>query len=343
MKTEAPDFFNRVKDVKRLLVLDLGFLGDTIQLIPALWMIRQAMPNVRLEVMVAEHIKSILEVTPWVDKVLGYPRFPKGPKGYQDLGRVWKLRCERYNAVINLNGSDRSSLLTWATGAPLRLGRIPPKTPAFWKYCYTHTVAEPFSTKPLFQQRCNCLKKAGFPGDEPSFGIIIPEKAFSSVDAELQGLRGFVHLSPFTTLDYKELPVPVLAASLNRVMATHVELPWVVSCAPNDREREKLEGLLALLVRQPDFVFPGTMNLVELAALIARSRLHVGGDSGAIHVAAMVGVPTLSWFRDYEAIDEWKPAGPQHRTLVGKESPEGLRGIGPEAFERAFNESLLTH
>ena len=341
MKTEAPDFFDRIKDVKRLLVLDLGFLGDTIQLIPALRMIRKAMPDVQLEVMVAEHIQSIMEVTPWVDKVLGYPRFPKGPKWYQDLGRVWKLRRERYDAVINLNGSDRSSLLTWATGASLRLGRIPPKTASFWKYCYTHTVAEPFSTTPLFKQRCNCLKKSGFPGGEAAFGIEIPEKAFASVDAAIKGLGGFVHLSPFTTLDYKELPIPILAAGINRVMDKYPEFPWVVSCAPNDREREKLNALLALLVRRPRFVFPGTMNLVELAALISRSRLHVGGDSGAIHVAAMTGVPTLSWFRDYEAIDEWKPTGDQHITLVGKDTPEGLRGISAEAFGNAFSEVLL--
>ena len=89
------------------MLLDLGFLGDSIHLLPALWVLRQAYPEAELHVMVSEHVTKIMEVAPWVDKVWGYPRFPRGPKWYQDFGRIRRLRAAKFDVVINLNGSDR--------------------------------------------------------------------------------------------------------------------------------------------------------------------------------------------------------------------------------------------
>ncbi|NBV86328.1 MAG: hypothetical protein EBS01_08730, partial [Verrucomicrobia bacterium] len=139
--TPSESFYHQAKDARKLLVLDLGFLGDTIHLLPALWAIRQAWPLAELHVMVAEHVTQILEVAPWVDRVWGYPRFPKGPKPWQDFGRVQKLRAAKFDAVINLNGSDRSSLLTFLTGAQWRLGRRPQGGgPWHWPLQFTHVV-----------------------------------------------------------------------------------------------------------------------------------------------------------------------------------------------------------
>ena len=116
-------FFEETCSARRVLLLDLGFLGDSIHLLPALWTLRQAYPRAELHVMVSEHVTRIMDVAPWVDKVWGYPRYPRGPKWYQDLGRIRKLRAARFDVVINLNGSDRSSILTGTSGACWRLGR----------------------------------------------------------------------------------------------------------------------------------------------------------------------------------------------------------------------------
>jgi ADP-heptose:LPS heptosyltransferase len=67
--------------------------------------------------------------------------------------------------------------------------------------------------------------------------------------------------------------------------------------------------------------------LVELAGLIKRARVHLGGDSGALHVALMTGTPTLSWFRDYAGRAEWQATGLKHRALLGTATAGGLSGI----------------
>ncbi len=343
MPRPGVEFFHSVSPSARVLVLDLGFLGDTIQLIPALAAVRRALPSARLEVMVSEHIMSLLAVCPWLDAVRGYPRFPKGPPWYKNFGRVCALRAEHYDAVINLNGSDRSSILTRLTGAPLRLGRVPPKVSMFWPHCFTHTVEVARGTQTIYIQHLAALAAAGFPAAAlagPAFPIEIPETTVQKVAARLGAERAFVHVSPFATQDEKELPADTLADFLNAAAAARPDLAWVLSTAPNERERAKLATLRAKLKFEPWKIFPGDLDLVELTEVMRRARLHLGGDSGALHVALMAGTPTLSWWRDYAGRVEWMPQGPRHAALVGRAGPMGIEGISAQSALATFADLL---
>jgi ADP-heptose:LPS heptosyltransferase len=324
-------FYDQIRSCEKLLVLDLGFLGDAIHLIPSLWMIRSALPNIRLDVMIADHIKSIFDLAPWLDTVIGYPRFPVGPKWHEDFPRIRAMRREKYDAVINLSGSDRTSILTCLTGAKFRLGRVPDRPPLFLKYCFTDMVDVTAGTKPFFQQRCECLEKAGFPKSKIEFPVTIPERAEKKIDMELKNIGNFVHISPFTTMDGKELPVDILADAINSL-----NFKFIISCAPNDREKHKLENFLKLLKRKPSRIFPGNLSIVELSALIARSSIHLGGDSGAVHIALMTNTPSISWFRDYSGNVEWIPKGNIHKQLIGQESPRGILGISSSDLAKAI-------
>lgn len=340
MGDTSPTFFDQVRNSKKILVLDLGFLGDTIHLVPALRVLRKALPDANIDAMVGDHIKDILRLTPWLDGVLGYPRFPKSPGLGWHISFIKSLRAKKYDAIINLNGSDRSAFLTFFSGAQLRLGRVPPKVPWYWKRLFTSEVYVPFD-RPVFQQRWDCLKNCGFPVDGPQFAAEIPKDVESRVAGLLDGESGFIHISPFTTQDTKELPIPILAEMIDFIQERYPSRKLVVSCAPNDRERGKLKQLLdGVSEPKPWRVFDGSLSLVELAGVISKSVIHLGGDSGALHVALMVDRPTVSWWRDYPGIREWMPPGECHKAAIGAESPEGLRGINAEALIELVDEQL---
>jgi ADP-heptose:LPS heptosyltransferase len=110
------NFLERTRHAKKVMVLDLGFLGDTVHLLPALWMVRQAYPRAELHVGVAAHVAAFMECVPWADRVWGYPRFPKHASLKENLDFVRRMRRERFDVLINLNGSDRSSWLTFLSG-----------------------------------------------------------------------------------------------------------------------------------------------------------------------------------------------------------------------------------
>jgi ADP-heptose:LPS heptosyltransferase len=321
-------FFEQTRAAKRVLLLDLGFLGDSIHLLPALWTLRQAYPEAELHVMVAEHVTRVMEVAPWVDKVWGYPRYPKGPKWYQDLGRIKRLRDSEFDVVINLNGSDRSSILTGLSGARWRLGRVPQDGgPSFWPLMFTHIVEVPYHSKLIATQRWECLKQSGFPGEKPEFTIEIPTAKLASAVAMAGGEGGWIHVSPFTTENYKELPEAQLVDLLNQMAGRFGAQRIILSCSSSAREKAKMQMLLPQLDFKPWRVFSGDLDLLELAALVQRAAVHLGGDSGGLHVAWMTGVPTVTWFREYEGRPDWQPLGDCHRSFVGVRQENGITGI----------------
>jgi len=308
------------------MVLDLGFLGDTVHLLPALWLVRQAYPQAALHVTVAEHITSLLECTPWVDRVWGYMRYPRHATLRENIRMVARLRRERFDVVINLNGSDRSSWLTFLSGAPARLGRKPDDGgPPFWNRMFTAHVSHPFTGEPVYLQRCRCLQKAGFPFAAPEFHARVDPAGLQAAD--ISPSDTYFHLSPFTTAESKELPPGQLVELIAALGAKFPGTKLAVSCAPTPRERDKLDQLLALLPERPWRVFAGNLNLTQLAAVIQHSRVHFCGDTGPFHLAVMTNTPTVAWFWPNPGMRQWLPEGDQFRVLVGANEP-GARYLG---------------
>jgi ADP-heptose:LPS heptosyltransferase len=338
-------FLQRTQGARKVMVLDLGFLGDTVHLLPALWMVRQAYPQAELHAAVADHIISLMTCLPWVNRAWGYPRFPKHATLRQNVQMVARLRKERFDVVINLNGSDRSSWLTFLSGAPARLGRRPQDGgPAFWGRMVTEFVQYNSTTEPVYLQKCRCLEQAGFPFTQAEFHAQIDPLHLETAGINAADAGTYFHLSPFTTADKKELAPGQLAELIGALESRFPEKRWVVSGAPTERERRKMEALVAGLRRKPWKVFAGGLNLVQLAAVIQHSAAHLCGDTGTLHLALMTGAPSVSWFRPGPGIRTWAPEGNRHRTLVGTADKEegALRGVDTNELVRAVTEVLGT-
>ena len=152
----------------------------------------------------------------------------------------------------------------------------------------------------------------------------------------------YFHLSPFTTADKKELPPEQFAELISILEGRFPEKRWVLSGAPTEREREKMKAMVTRLQRKPWRVFAGELNLVQLAAVIQHSALHLCGDTGTLHLALMTGVPSVSWFRPGSGTGVWIPVGAQHRTILGAAEPEGgaLRGVETSELVQAVSDIL---
>jgi len=305
------------------MVLDLGFLGDTVHLLPSLWMIRQAYPQAELHVAVATHVTSLMECVPWVNRVWGYMRYPRHASLKENWEMVSRLRREKFDVLINLNGSDRSSWLTFLSGARERLGRIPDDGgPLFWKRMFTAYVQHPFGGEPVYLQHCHCLVKAGFPSTPPEFRVQIAPAHLTAAQISEADSGTYFHISPFTTADVRELPPEQLADLIGALGKSFPEKKLVLSCAPTPRELEKMEHLLPLLPFRPWRVFAGNLNLMQLAAVIQHSALHFCGNTGALHLAVMTNTPTVTWFWPDQSARQWLPNDGPYRVLFGANEPE---------------------
>jgi heptosyltransferase-1/heptosyltransferase-2 len=342
--TSTPgNFSERTCNAKKIMFFGLGFLGDMVHSLPALWMVRRACPQAQLHVGIAAHVASFLECAPWVDRVWGYPRYPKHASLKENLDFVRRMRRERFDALISLNSSDRSGWLAFFSGARERLGRMPEGGgPPFWRQRFTDTVYHPFSSEPIYVQNCRCLEKAGFPPSPPAFHVEINPGHLQAARITPAEAGTYFHLSPFTTDDRKELPVAQLVELINAVQARWPDKQLVLSCAPTERERGKMESLLKQLPRPPWRVFAGELNLMQLTAVIQHSAAHLCGDTGTLHIALMTGTPTVSWFRPNPGSEAWIPVGDRYRTLLGSgNNPHAaLLGIETAKLTQVIQEVL---
>lgn len=310
-------FFEKTSTAKKVLVLDLGFLGDTVHLIPALWMIKQSYKNAVVDVAVSSNVVSLLVCFPWINKTWGYTRYPKHATFTESLGFLRALRKEKYDVVINLNGSDRSGWLGLLSGVPKRLGRLTSRgRRKVSKLFFTDCVEYPYFLEPTFMQRCRCLEKAGFSYDTPEFHCEVKPETLEGVDITSDDKNQYFHISPFTTADRKELPMEILIELINGLNRKWPSKKIVLSCAPVAREINKMNELINRLSFIPWRVYSGNLALPQLVAIIASSCLHFSGDTGPIHIAVMTETPSISWFQP-SPFKDWVPYGENHKVIFG--------------------------
>ena len=140
--------------------------------------------------------------------------------------------------------------------------------------------------------------------------------------ARLPGDAPVLALAPASNWPPKSWPLARFAALARSLTAPGAPLAGariLVAAAPS--ERVQVEPLLAEIPADRLVDVMGGGDLLDVAACVARARLFVGNDSGLMHLAAAVRVPTLGLF------------GPSRETRYG---PWGLRSRAvrtPESFE----------
>ena len=330
------NFFQKTNTAKKILVLDLGFLGDTVHLIPALWMIKKSYINATIDVAVSSNITSLLDCFHWINKAWGYSRYPNHATLRESLSFIKSLRQERYDVVINMNGSDHSGWLTLLSGAPKRLGRLTSRGErVISKFFFTDYIQYPFDLEPIYIQRCRCLEMAGISYIEPDFRCEVKPEYLDGTGVHLGDAKQYFHVSPFTTAERKELPPTELVRLLNKINEKWPSKKIILSCAPIERELKKMDELIGQLSFTPWLIYKGNLNLAQLLAIIKFSALHLSGDTGPMHISVMTQTPSISWMQPTKSMD-WIPQGANHKVCFG------VTTAGESYIKGVLAEDILT-
>jgi heptosyltransferase-3 len=137
--------------------------------------------------------------------------------------------------------------------------------------------------------------------------------------------RPVLALGPTANWDGKVWPAERFVSLARALTAPGAPLAGarpVLLGGPGKGERAMAAPVIAALPDALDLV--GRISLPEAAALLARSRLFVGNDSGLMHLSAAAGAPTLGLFGPTPA-DEYGPIGRAARAVVAADGRmEGL-------------------
>src|ERR1051326_2952865 len=122
MPFKLANFYNESRGARKIIVIDLGYLGDSIHLLPALWEIKDKYPKAELHVGSAPIGSEFLAMAPCVDRTWPLARSPRGTPWAEQWRWIREVRRQRFDVAFNFSGTDRTIFLTALTGARWRVG-----------------------------------------------------------------------------------------------------------------------------------------------------------------------------------------------------------------------------
>src|SRR5215475_11009314 len=106
------------QQVRRVLVVRLRSIGDTVLTTPSLIALKRFLPHARVDILLEDWVAPVLEGFPFVDQITTLKRGSTTSRA-----RVAsQIRGNKYDVVYNLHGGTTATLLTRATGARHRVG-----------------------------------------------------------------------------------------------------------------------------------------------------------------------------------------------------------------------------
>lgn len=313
-------FLARTRGARKLIVVDLGFLGDSIHLIPALWELQTAYADAEIHTLSAVVGAEALKLAPCVTKAWAFPLTPESPPWWRHWDIIAALRREHFEVAYNFSGADRTIFLTALTGAPHRLAHLGGRDHFWARWLIAHWAPRQDRSLPVYEQRRRVLAACGFTIKTAArFDLRIPAEARTWAAQAIS--TPMAHLSINASGPEKEWPLANWIDLAKSLLTQRPELLLAATASSKPRERERLGQLMAG-VNDPRLRAFDHLSLPQLAALLERSQYHLGADSGVLHLAMALGVPTLGLFRQYEGLQEWLPRGQIHRHLAASRLDE---------------------
>jgi heptosyltransferase-2 len=280
--------------VAKVLVRAPNWLGDTVMSLPALRAVREALPHARLSVAARPSVADLYRRERAVDAVIARPR--GGWRARRELARA--LKAERFDAAILLPNSFDSALVVWMAGIPDRIGyRRDGRGPLL-----TRAIPPPEPGEIPRHERfyyLELLRRAGlierFPESE-SIRLDDPEGAREAGLrrlAELGMAAPAVGISPGAAYGNAKRWLP------ERFAESAAALRPAAALVLGSASERPLCGVVAadLARRGVDARnLAGETTLAGFIELTAACRLFLTNDSGGMHIASALGVPTVAIF-----------------------------------------------
>ena len=290
----------------RILLVRLRQIGDVVFTTPAIHALRRRFPDAQLSYIVEPAAAPVVLHNPNLNDVIVAPRV-RGLSGMlADVALGRRLKAARFDIAIDFHGGPRASLLTWLSGAPVRIGY----EIAGRGWMYTRRIARPreLRRRHSVENQWDLLDSLDIapptrsidPVEMPADGITT-----AAVDARLRqcGVHPndpivVVHVSAGNP--FRRWPIAHFVALIAKLAGDDPRRRFVVTSGPSegDAASRVISDARSTLGKDASarVVSCSELSLAELRALLDRAALYIGGDSGPLHIAATTKVPIVGLY-----------------------------------------------
>jgi len=314
-----------------ILLVRLRLIGDVVFTTPVIRALRAHFPDARLIYLVESAAAPVVRHNPLLSQVIEVPHTRGWKRLRDDVRLARRLRAERCDLAIDLHGGPRSAWLTWASGAPKRVGfDIQGRS-----WMYTDVVHRPRELRPRHSvenqwdllaavdpslatgpdRTANRVEMALAPGMPDAVAGRLQRLGIDDAAATRVIVLHVSAGNPFRR--WPEDAFADVAAGLVRQSADRRVL---LTAGPSDRAA--VDRVLHLARTRaadggPRILDAGDFSLEELRAVLDRSALYIGGDSGPLHVAATSEVPIVGLYGPTLPVRSapWRPPALAHAAV----------------------------
>ncbi len=275
----------------KILIRATNWVGDAIMALPALRAARSRFPQAEITILARPYVAFIYKDQQVCDNMM-----------FVDYKRdmVGEIREQKFDKALLLQNAFEAAWFAWRAGIPERIGYArdgrsllltkavpvpkPGEIPAHEQYYYLEL-----------------LRRAGWLDSLPNetrISLGVPEENrkraaefLSSHGAKSQGLR--IAIGAGASYGSAKCWPPDRFADLANRLQTKSGVDIILF---GTRAEAPVSAAIAAGMRQTPIDLTGKTSIDDLPALLSQCHLFIGNDSGAMHVAAAVGLPVVAVF-----------------------------------------------
>lgn len=315
---------------KRILVIKLRNIGDVLLTTPIFRIIKNNFPSCYLAVLINKETEGVLERNPFIDKIITFERKIKNLSFLQrylnELTFIRDIKRKYFDTTIDLTGGDRASIISYLSGAKLRIGI---KSKGFLGKSFLYSkLFEVDKNKHTVLQNLEVIEKIGLVIERPRVEIFVSEEeinwAKKFIQNQVMQIRNvdepqflnekFILVHPTSRWLFKCWRDDYMAEVIAWMVRNNFNV--ILTSSPAEGELEKINSIIStlrtrLLNNSETFMkriinLSGKLNLRQLIAICSISHMFFGVDTAPMHIAAALDKPTVAIFGPTGAFN-WGP------------------------------------
>ena len=319
-------------NTKNILIRGTNWIGDAVMTLPAVAAIRNTFPEARISILAKPWVAEIFHLCKDVDEVILFqsPGVHSGIAGKLRLAK--ELREKRFDIAILLQNAIEAAIITWLAGIPIRAGYNSDGRGTL----LTHSVQRTEAIRKVHQIEyyLEMVKSLGCVSAETRVKLspgteyeILLKKLLDRFSIGKEGL--VIGLAPGASYGPAKKWFPERFAAVADRLVDGLSAQAVLFGSSEDR---KSTDLVEQNAQHQLINLAGKTSLKETIAIISRCGLFISNDSGLMHIAGALNIPTVAVFGSTNPVTT-SPVGDKNVVIYkGASCSPCLKEICPTDF-----------
>jgi len=311
---EASELDSRVsrRPIRRICVIKPSAFGDVVQALPLLNTLRSRFPDSQISWVINRELTDLISGHASDPELIPFDR-RGGISAWWNLLR--KLRASQFDLVFDLQGLFRTSVMTWASGAAIRVGLQTAREGS--SFANDLLIPGTSAQVPANRRYWRVAEDLGLGHMSPHADVFVPDFELAwarQLKVDQGGPLLVIH--PGARWETKRWPISQFSQVVQQaVRELGMSAIVIGSRGEAGAADELVQSVRNVVPRCEIRSLAGQTSIKQLAALMLKADLVLSNDSGPMHLAAAMGAPVIGIFTCTSPVRSG-PAGPRHRFVT---------------------------